>query len=165
MSQTIKNTFKSYCFFTSHWCLLTLLLEVEALPLLLLLLGHSWRSSCWGVPPSCVGGKPAFVDPLHILRKKLAFSSEASKRRTAGEQEPDFNLNFVAARGLLLVMVSHLKPLLWCARDVIDNEFVTLMTLLEISVSGCTCFKTLYLPHVFSCHRPGSWLLISSPLW
>ena len=42
-------------------------------------------------------------------------------------------------------MVSHVKPLLQCARDDVDIEFVTLVTLLEIPVSGCTCFKTLLL--------------------
>ena len=78
--------------------------------------------------------------------KSWHFSFAASKRRTTGEQEPDFNLNFVTARGWPLVMVSHVKPLLQCARDVVDNEFVTLMTLLEIPVSGCTFFKTLNLP-------------------
>ena len=69
MSQT-KNTLKSYCLYlalrpsyfpTGGW-------GSTSSSCLLLLLGRSWRSLCWGVPPSRVGGK---LDSIVLSRIRL----------------------------------------------------------------------------------------------
>ena len=167
MSQTIKNTFKSYCFFTSHWGLLTLLLE--ALPLLVVF------SSCWGVPD--VPHVGAFHrlrlaektrlrgSASHLPQKVGIFPPAASKRHTAGKQEQDL---------IWILWLLAVDLLLWWAMWSLCCNVLEMMLTTSLWLSwpcwkfrcrGALASKLCYSSYVFSCHRPGSWLLISSPLW
>ena len=98
---------------------------------LLLLLGRSWCSSCWCVPPSQVGGKN--LPPLLPLWIRFTSSTEswhfppaASKRCTAGKQEQDLIwILWLLAVDLLLwwaMWTSAAMCSRWCWHRVCDSR-------------------------------------------
>jgi len=171
MSQTIKNTFKSYCFFTSHWGLLTLLLE--ALPLLVVF------SSCWGVPDvphvgafhrlrlaektrlhCCLRGSAS-----HLPQKVGIFPPAASKRHTAGKQEQDL---------IWILWLLAVDLLLWWAMWSLCCNVLEMMLTTSLWLSwpcwkfrcrGALASKLCYSSYVFLVIDRGLSYQISSPLW
>ena len=137
---------------------------------LLLLLGRSWCSSCWCVPPSQVGGKN--LPPLLPLWIRFTSSTEswhfppaASKRCTAGKQEQDL---------IWILWLLAVDLFLWWAMWSLCCNVLEMMLTSSLWLSwpcwkfrcrGALASKLCYSSYVFLVIDRGLSYQISSPLW